>query len=841
MAIDLRNIRNKKNQEIKKSYIDKDIKRQKSSHTHKNSDITQADTQTNLIHTRYNDLHSEASRITFIPQSAKQYIGKKKIQKFEPISQWILLLYFAVFFTILIVIYVGDWTSSWQLPKTLGLILGSTGALILSITLWIFGNIKHTVKLTLLDVMLMVLGFSIIFLSIINPNQIAFWGSLSRMFDSGIFILFLIVTYFIIRLFLEYKFLILLGAIYSFIIFLGSFISVLLVYIPTPSNIIAWGSKLAPSYSFITESPQELLLLSLTGLSIWYMFIHIYSNSRWQSIIVKALYIISIIVHILLLIRIPFLPIQILSIIILIIQGILFIRDTKQKSMTSLQSIRLSFVYAIIIIGAIFLMIVKPFNPQYELLVTPDIQESTNILKNTLQNSPILGTGSVLYAWTQYVPSSFLKTSLWDYSFDTLYNEYFNIAVRYGIIPAIILVSIGIWGLISFIRLLFTHRVFFVELFPIIILCIGSLIIPFTVIGKLGVILGVIISLFTITKYLHPITKFSLDLTKTKPQIASLFTFVAITIITGSLFLSTKAINIVRAQIYIYQTIENTNITEVLRFSELARSLAPQIIDYAQISIPLAIQQINQDIFEFISSQNSQQKPDESKTKAIQDKINKVQAILDDYKARFPKDERIIRWQLELYGVIQKYGDVDEQLLLDSVRTGSALRPSSPYWNLYEAQYYIRQSQKTDPINEEYISKAKSLLAKSIEIKPDFAPAYLTYYDIYGIDNNYFEQITILNKYVSTVTSQNSIADKDIIYSLAIAYQNNKQYSEAINLYAKLLDAFPQYTNVYFKLGEIYEDQNQNQEAIKQYKKVLELDPEASLVQEKLNKLYKSK
>jgi tetratricopeptide (TPR) repeat protein len=841
MAIDLRNIKNKKNQEIKKSYIDKDIKRQKSSHTHKNSDTTQADTQTNLIHTRYNDLHPEASHITFIPQSAKQYIGKKKIQKFEPISQWILLLYFAVFFTILIVIYIGDWTSPWQLPKTLGLILGSTGALILSITLWIFGNIKHTVKLTLLDVMLMILGFTIVFLSIINPNQIAFWGSLSRMFDSGVFILFLIVTYFIIRLFLEYKFLILLGAIYSFIIFLGSFISVLLVYIPIPSNIIAWGSKLAPSYSFITESPQELLLLSLTGLSIWYMFIHIYSNSRWQSIIVKALYIISIIVHILLLIRIPFLPIQILSIIILIIQGILFIRDTKQKSMTSLQSIRLSFVYAIVIIGTIFLMIVKPFNPQYELLVTPDIQESTNILKNTLQNSPILGTGSVLYAWTQYVPSSFLKTSLWDYSFDTLYNEYFNIAVRYGIIPTIILVSIGIWGLISFIRLLLTHRVFLVELFPIIILCIGSLIIPFTVIGKLGVILGVIISLFTITKYLHPITEFPLDLTKTKPQFASLFTFVAISIITGSLFLSTKAINIVRAQIYISQTIENTNITEVLRFSELARSLAPQIIDYAQISIPLAIQQINQDILEFISSQNSQQKPDESKTKAIQDKINKVQAILDDYKARFPKDERIIRWQLELYGVIQKYGDVDEQLLLDSVRTGSALRPSSPYWNLYEAQYYIRQSQKTDPKNEEYISKAKSLLDKSIEIKPDFALAYITYYDIYGIDNNYSEQITILNKYVSTVTSQNSIADKDIIYSLAIAYQNNKQYSEAINLYAKLLDAFPQYTNVYFKLGEIYEDQNQNQEAIKQYKKVLELDPEASLVQEKLNKLDKSK
>ena len=800
MAIDLRNIKpqSKKIKDIKESYPDKDIKLEKISHTDKSSGI----------------------------------------------SQWILLLYFGIFFITLIVVYINNWTSPWQLPKTLGLILGGTGALSLSITLWIFGNIKHTVKITLLDILWIVSGITIVILSLINPNQIAFWGNISRMFNSGIAILFLIIIYFIIRLFLEYKSLLVLSSIYAFILFLGSLVSVVLVYLPLPANILTLGSKLAPSYSFLTESPKELLLLSLTGISIWYVLIRIYRNSPWKNILFKVLYLISIIVHILLLIRIPFLPIQILSIIVFITQGIVSIRDirdTKQKSITSLQAIRFTFIYAIVIIGAIFLMIVKPFNPQYELLANPDIQESTHILKKTLENSPLIGAGSILYAWTQYVPNSFLKTSLWDYSFDTLYNEYFNISVRYGIVPTIILALITVWMLLSFIRILFIQRVFPPELFPISILFVGSLLIPFTVVGKLGIMIAIIIWLFTITKYFHPITKFSLDLGKTKPQIASLFTFIAITIIAGSLFLSTQAINIVRAQIYITKTIGNTNIEDVLQLSESALSLAPQIIDYAQISIPLATQKINQDILEFISSQNSQQKPDEIQTKAIQDKINRIQAILDDYKARFPRDERVIRWQLELYGVIQNYGDVNEQLFVDSVKKGSELRPSSPYWNLYEAQYYIRQSQKTDPANEDDISKAKSLLDKSIEIKPDFALAYLTYYDVYGIDNNYSEQITILNKYVSTVTSQDIIADKDVVYSLAVAYQNNEQYSEAISIYTKLLDTFPQYTNVYFKLGEIYEIQNQKQEAIKQYKKVLELDSTASLAQEKLDKLEKSK
>ncbi len=810
MAIDLRNIKpqSEKIKEIKESYLDKDIKLEKISHTDKNLDIAQTD-----------------------------------IQKKSPnsLSQWVLIGYFAIFFIILITIYLNNWTSPWQLPKTLGLILGGTGALILSITLWIFGNIKHTVKITLLDILWLILGIAIVILSLINPNQITFWGNISRIFDSGIAILFLIIIYFIIRLFLEYKSLIVLSGIYAFIVFLGSLVSVVLVYLPLPANILTLGSKLAPSYSFLTESPQELLLLSLTGLSIWYVLIHIYRNSTWKNTFFKVLYLISSIIHILLLIRIPFLPIQILSILVLIVQGIVSIRDirdTKQKSITSLQAIRLTFIYAIVIIGAIFLMIVKPFNPQYELLVNPDIRDSANIVKNTLQNSPILGAGSVLYAWAQYLPDSFLKTSLWDYSFDTLYNEYFNISVRYGIIPMIILGLIAIWISFSFIRILFIQRIFPPELFPIIILFVGSLLIPFTVVGKLGIIIGVILWLFTITKYFHPITKFSLDLTKSKPQIASLFTFIAITIIAGTLFLSTQAINIVRAQLYITKTIGNTNIGEVLQLAERARALAPQIIDYAQITIPLLTQQINQDILALISSQA---KADDSQTKPIQDKINRVQGLLDDYKARFPRDERLIRWQLELYGVIQKYGDIDSKLLTDSVRAGSLLRPSSPYWNLYEAQYYIRQSQKSDPVNKDDIAKAKSLLDKSIEIKPDFALAYLTYFDVYGIDNNYSEQITILNKYVSTVTSQDVIADKDVVYSLAVAYQNNEQYSEAISIYTKLLDAFPQYTNVYFKLGELYEIQNEKQEAIKQYKKVLELDPEASVVQEKLNKLEKSK
>jgi len=56
-------------------------------------------------------------------------------------------------------------------------------------------------------------------------------------------------------------------------------------------------------------------------------------------------------------------------------------------------------------------------------------------------------------------------------------------------------------------------------------------------------------------------------------------------------------------------------------------------------------------------------------------------------------------------------------------------------------------------------------------------------------------------------------------------------------VYNKLLETFPEYTNVYFKLGELYEAQKKTDLAVQNYQKVLELDPNAEAARLKLEQL----
>lgn len=148
--------------------------------------------------------------------------------------------------------------------------------------------------------------------------------------------------------------------------------------------------------------------------------------------------------------------------------------------------------------------------------------------------------------------------------------------------------------------------------------------------------------------------------------------------------------------------------------------------------------------------------------------------------------------------------------------------------------WYLKKNQ---PINVEKLDKAKSIVNDIIAKNPYFVRAYQNYYEILSLSNDYKEQINLLNKYVSSVVSNNLIADQELVYLLGVAYQNNKQYEEAMNIYNKLLETFPNYTNVYFKLGELYELEDKNDLALQNYQRVLELDPNASIVKDRIEKL----
>jgi len=69
---------------------------------------------------------------------------------------------------------------------------------------------------------------------------------------------------------------------------------------------------------------------------------------------------------------------------------------------------------------------------------------------------------------------------------------------------------------------------------------------------------------------------------------------------------------------------------------------------------------------------------------------------------------------------------------------------------------------------------------------------------------------------------------------------NQKQYTDAINNYSYLIDAYPQsglVPRAYYAIGDAYYNQGSFEQAISFYKKVVELYPSSSLAPEALKSM----
>jgi tetratricopeptide (TPR) repeat protein len=828
MAIDLRNRQNLK------STIKEDF----------NTSIPRSD-----IDNKLNNLkQSEENKKLNLETNSDELKKSKSIYKY----QWLLVGYIVVLLSIISGLFVLDWSNIWQLPKSIAFALGITGFLIIVSILWIFGFIKHSVKINLGDIILTVIGLTIVIISFLNPNQIAFWGSTARIFDSAIFIGFLILFYVLLKLFLESKFIKIISLSFASLILVSEIITVLVIYFSSIASKLSIFSRLLPSNNWLTESPQELGFLSLLVFNIIFMVLSSIDPKYKIHRLLFFIYYISIFIHILILIRLPGYIMYTLTIVTLIINTILHISRLFKNITNNSSSLnkrlivsRLSFGYGILIIILSALMIIRPFQnnsqfPEYATLTVPNFNTSLSIAKKSLQSDTWFGSSNIMYAWNKFTPPV-IETQITDFSFETLYNEVFNLIVKNGLPGTILMIVFAIWFIGSIFRLLLIYKTIPIEIYTILILIIGLFLLPFTAITKILLILGLVIWSNVVSQYFRPILKLNLDINKIPASISSLFTFIILFSIASSVLVSTRFYNIIKSQEYVVKAsnVQN-NLAEQADLLKRASSQSPYILDYVHLYIPLAIQQLNQDALELLTAQQQQsetQSIDADKQKKLQDKINEIQTIIDQYKKNFPSDTRVIYWQLDLFSVVHTYGNVDENEYLELIKKGKELQPNSLYWDLYEAKYYAIQARKDKELNLEKLNQAKSVLNSILEKNIYFVDAYQTYYDLLSLNQEYKEQIDILNKYINITVEKNLVADQNLVYSLALAYQNDKQYNEALIYYNKLIEAFPEYTNVYFKLGEIYEIEKKFDLAKQNYQKVLELDPNAEPARLKLEQL----
>lgn len=763
-----------------------------------------------------------------------------------PISQWILVVYNLAFLSVVSFVVVVDWDSIWQLPKSSIFIFGVTLFLFIASILWIFGFIKHLVSINLGDIIIFILGIIILIITLLNPDKTAFWGSTVRIFDSGVFIVFLIIFYILNRIFLEIKALNIVILFYSILNLLGGVLAVIAIYISNSAELIPVLKQLQSTGSWITESPQELILLNLVSLNIVFINLIYGRYNIFNNFILSSIYYLFVIVNILLVIRIPEYTMYILLIITFIIHSFVYIsnlsKDSQYKGNIKIATNKISFIYGVLIVFVLALMLIRPFQnntkfSEYPVVIKPNLNTSLSIAKQTLQSDNLLGVGNIKYAWDQFQTNSDNATNqASNFSFETLFNELINLTVRYGGVVTIILALFVIWLILSFLRIILIQKTIPLEIYPLCILIVGLFLMPFAVVTKILLILTLVLWNSIFTKYFKPIIKFELDTNKIPSSISSLCTFIVLFILAGSVFVSSNILNLVRSQEYVLKASQiKDNQAEQLNLLKMAKEKSPNYIEYTNLYMPQFIQQINKEALELaiVSQQSETRNIDADKQKLLQESINEAQRIIDEYKKNFPSDNRVIYWQLDLYSVINQYGTVKESDYLDNVNLGKKLQPNSINWDIYKAQYYAKQAQKEKDLNQDQFNKAKDILSSLLEKNKYSLDVYKNYYELLSLNQDYTQQIDILLQYINLHEED----DRDMVYNLALAYQNNNQYDEAIKYYNRLLEVFPDYTNVHFKLGEIYEAQKKNDLAIKQYQKVLEIDPKAELASTKLEQL----
>ncbi|MEY3470771.1 MAG: hypothetical protein RLZZ223_121 [Candidatus Parcubacteria bacterium] len=787
-----------------------------------------------------------------IDLKSSKYLQKSRIQKrgnelktnlYSNFKIWLVLLNCLLLGIITLAPIWGDGVDS--LYQTNNFILGLSLLLLTYVMMWILGFIKQYVFINILDIAVFILGFIIIIVSLFHANQLAWWGSTLRFFDSGFFIAFLILFYILSKLVLDIKsinFLILFFAfvvfIKSILYFIESYSQILIDFIPNLN--LFFSNKI-----LTIESPNEIAFISLLCLNI--IFLNLIKTNKFQYILLSFIYYIYLFVHIMLILKVDSYAIYTLTIVLLIMHARLQINQIFKSKLNKNKKMYLGSVFLMTSLISVFLILVMFLNPfsninamksDSESSSVPSLQNSIQVSKASLQNYTWSGSGSVLYAWNKFVdvPNNQLQNI--DFTTDSLSSEFLNIITRYGALVAFMIIFIVVWVLVSFIRIIIVQKVVPLFIYPTVIILIGIFFIPYGVFLKIFLVLLLVYWSNIFSQYFHPISKINLDMRAIHVGNIMIISFFLFIIMSVSIWGSISAINIMRAEYKIDQASQiQNNTSESLKLVEKATSLSPQIIDYGLVYMSQELKIIeNETQLLSVLEKNSSTELN-NKQKTIQDGIENIQKNIDKYRDKNPDDIRLIKLQLDLYTLVDKYDNVEEEKYLYHVKKGLELSPYYLYWNLYEAEYYVRKAQKNIESRQDGLDRATSLLEDILNNNNLFIPAYKTYYELLSLDRQYSRQIDLLINYVDAVNNQNLFGDKDLLYALGVAYQNNRQYTDSINVYQRLILSFPDYTKAYLKLGEIYQIQSQNDLALENYKKVLELDPNADSVKSKIDQL----
>ncbi|HUW71917.1 MAG TPA: tetratricopeptide repeat protein [Candidatus Humimicrobiaceae bacterium] len=260
------------------------------------------------------------------------------------------------------------------------------------------------------------------------------------------------------------------------------------------------------------------------------------------------------------------------------------------------------------------------------------------------------------------------------------------------------------------------------------------------------------------------------------------------------------------------------DINRAIDLIQRATSLNPSADIYWRDLAQLYLVKIN------LIAQNQELTPEEKRMETQESIRNGIEA-LNHITSRFSFN--VANWNVAGFfyrNLIGIEGAGEEALR--SYLQAAELEPASPFPYGEIGRVYIlmaqdfRERQMTDR-EKECLSSAIISLEKSIELKPDYAPAHYLKAVAYDQQGREEEAIVTLEELKKV-----SPEDIGISFQLGMLYWRIEKLDEAQREFEGIIKSDPDYSNARYMLGLVYDKKGEKEKAEEQFEKVSQLNPE---------------
>jgi len=184
---------------------------------------------------------------------------------------------------------------------------------------------------------------------------------------------------------------------------------------------------------------------------------------------------------------------------------------------------------------------------------------------------------------------------------------------------------------------------------------------------------------------------------------------------------------------------------------------------------------------------------------------------------------------------------------VNSYQEALKYEPSNPFIYTEIARTYIgaadllgtqaqqqneEQRKKTNAQIATHLDKAVEAYNKAIELKANYDPAHFELALVYDRQGKIKEAIAKMES-----NKQYNPRDTGIAFQLAVLYYKDSQFEKAKREFQRAVNLDPNYSNARYFLGLLYDREGNKQAAIEQFEKIAELNPENNLVKQILANL----